>query len=92
MELQHAHSLLEVSTLNAVKDKEAAEEELTSQRQKLALLQQDKEYLTKQIAESTNRARFAEERAEHALTHLADAKRAREELYEKFLSTRHVYR
>lgn len=61
---------------------------LSAAKQSLSLLKQDKEYLTKQVSDLTNRCTYAEEKVQQSGHELEDAKRAREEMYEKYVSSR----
>lgn len=61
---------------------------LCAAKQSLSLLKQDKEYLTKQVSDLTNRCTYAEEKVQQSGHELEDAKRAREEMYEKYVSSR----
>jgi progesterone-induced-blocking factor 1 len=58
-------------------------------KQSLALLKQDKEYLNKQVQELGTRCNMAESHLEQTSKQLSAAKEAREELYEKYISTRY---
>ena len=62
--------------------------QLTAARQSLSLLKQDKEYLTRQVADLANRAAFAEEKIQQLNLQVEDAKRSREEMYDKYVSSR----
>ena len=57
-------------------------------QQSLALLRQDKEYLTRQTEELSRRASAAEERAGFLSQQLADAKTAQERLYQQMVQTK----
>ena len=59
------------------------------QNQTVALLKQDKEYLSKQINEINPRFKMVEEKLYDTAKQLDDAKRAREELYDKYLNSRY---
>jgi len=61
---------------------------VSAARQSLSLLKQDKGYLTRQCADAGNRQQFAEEKLVQLNLQLDDAKRAREEMYEKYVSSR----
>lgn len=61
---------------------------MTSTKQSLALLKQDKEYLNKQVHELSTRCTMAEDHLHHMTKELSAAKQAREELYEKYITTR----
>jgi progesterone-induced-blocking factor 1 len=62
--------------------------QLTAAKQSLSLLKQDKDYLTKQVSDQTNRCTYAEEKLQSISAQLDDAKRSREEMYEKYVSSR----
>ena len=62
--------------------------QLAAARQSLSLLKQDKEYLTRQVADLANRAAFSEEKIQQLNLQLDDAKRSREEMYDKYVSSR----
>lgn len=51
---------------------------------------QDKDYLTRQVCELTNKLAYAEERLQRQTTELDDVKKGREELFEKYVSSRFV--
>ncbi len=61
-------------------------------KQTVALLKQDKEYLNRQLQELRGRCTLAEERLEQTSKQLEETKRAREELYEKYISVREQYK
>lgn len=61
---------------------------MVEQNQTLALLRQDKDYLSKQVNELYPRYKVLEERYEHAAKQLDEVKHSREELYEKYLNSR----
>ena len=64
--------------------------QLAAARQSLSLLKQDKEYLTRQVADLANRAAFSEEKIQQLNLQVDDAKRSREEMYDKYVSSRSV--
>ena len=66
--------------------------QLTAAKQSLSLLKQDKDYLTKQVADLTNRSTYAEEKTTLANLELDEAKKAREEMYEKYVASRDQYK
>lgn len=57
-------------------------------KQSLALLKQDKEYLSKQLTELTTRSNVYEEQVAVLNKELTRVKQGREELYEKYISVR----
>lgn len=61
---------------------------MLEQNQTVALLKQDKEYLSKQLNEATPRLKLLEEKLQQTAQQLDDAKQAREDLYEKYLNSR----
>lgn len=63
---------------------------MLEQNQTVALLKQDKEYLSKQLNEATPRLKLVEEKLQQTAQQLDDAKQAREDLYEKYLNSRLV--
>ena len=63
--------------------------QMLEQNQTLALLKQDKQYLSKQVNEITPRFHVLEEKLHDTSKQLDDAKHAREELYEKYLNSRY---
>lgn len=63
---------------------------MLEQNQTVALLKQDKEYLSKQLNEATPRLKMVEEKLHQTSQQLDDAKQAREDLYEKYLHSRLV--
>ncbi|XP_047127127.1 progesterone-induced-blocking factor 1 isoform X1 [Hydra vulgaris] len=78
-------------------DEKSTQMELLKQQiaefmQTIALLKQDKDYLSKQLNELSPRYKFLEERHHIIETQLDNVKASREELYEKFLSSRDHYK
>jgi len=61
---------------------------MLEQNQTVALLKQDKDYLTSQLNEMLPRYKMVEEKLHSASQQLDDVKLAREELYEKYLNSR----
>jgi len=66
--------------------------QMLEQNQTVALLKQDKEYLSKQLNEATPRLKLVEEKLQQTAQQLDDAKQAREDLYEKYLNSREHYK
>ena len=56
------------------------------------MLTHDKEYLSKQLTETTKRCHLAEEKAQFLEHQLEETKRSREELYEKLLVSKDTHR
>ena len=62
--------------------------QLLEQNQTIALLKQDKDYLSKQVNEMMPRYTILEQRYHQVTKQLDEVKNAREELYEKYLNSR----
>ena len=58
----------------------------------MALLKQDKDYMSRKSQEIRGRCTLAEERLEQTVKQLEETKQAREELYEKYISVREQYK
>lgn len=83
---------LEAAHQTTAKERDELSRELSAARQSLSLLKQDKEYLTRQSADVANRLQFAEEKIQQLNMQLDDAKRSREDMYEKYVSSREQYK
>ncbi|XP_061163800.1 progesterone-induced-blocking factor 1-like isoform X2 [Saccostrea echinata] len=92
LDIQRQFSVLEGSHQTLTKERDDLHSELSAAKQSLSLLKQDKEYLTKQVSDLTNRCTYAEEKVQQSAHELEDAKRAREEMYEKYVSSRDQYK
>uniref|UniRef100_A0AAY4EZ10 Progesterone-induced-blocking factor 1 n=1 Tax=Denticeps clupeoides TaxID=299321 RepID=A0AAY4EZ10_9TELE len=66
--------------------------QVSSLKQAITLLQKDKEYLNRQNMELNVRCAHDEERLERLQIQLEDCKRAREEVYEKYVTSRDHYK
>ncbi|KAM4590820.1 progesterone-induced-blocking factor 1 [Odontesthes bonariensis] len=66
--------------------------EVATLQQSVTLLQKDKEYLHRQNTELSVRCAHEEDRLERLQVHLEDAKRAREDAYEKYVASRDHYK
>ncbi|XP_062569108.1 progesterone-induced-blocking factor 1-like [Saccostrea cucullata] len=92
LDIQRQLSVLEGSHQTLTKERDDLHSELSAAKQSLSLLKQDKEYLTKQVSDLTNRCTYAEDKVQQSGHQLEDAKRAREEMYEKYVSSRDQYK
>ncbi|XP_052675379.1 progesterone-induced-blocking factor 1-like [Crassostrea angulata] len=92
LDIQRQLSVLEGAHQTLTKERDDLHSELSAAKQSLSLLKQDKEYLTKQVSDLTNRCTYAEEKVQQSGHELEDAKRAREEMYEKYVSSRDQYK
>lgn len=64
--------------------------QLQSNKQTVTLLKQDKDFLTKQTSDLSNKLSYAEERLRQSNEQLDRAKMSREELYEKYVASRYM--
>jgi len=62
--------------------------QFSSTKSALTLINQDKDYLTRQVCELTNKLAYSEERLQRLTAEVDEVKRAREELFEKYVSSR----
>ncbi|KAL9973441.1 hypothetical protein ACROYT_G019903 [Oculina patagonica] len=92
MELKKNNTLLDAALKSKSDNLLEVQKELQVSKQTVALLKQDKEYLNRQLQELRGRCTLAEERLEHTSKQLEETKRAREELYEKYISVREQYK
>ncbi|NXM83186.1 PIBF1 factor, partial [Oenanthe oenanthe] len=89
-ELRRNYEILEVSYKTQTKERNDLAKELATVQQSLNLLQKDKDYLNRQNMELSVRCAHEEDRLERLQIQLEDAKKAREEMYEKYVSSRQV--
>ncbi|NXY05258.1 PIBF1 factor, partial [Pteruthius melanotis] len=89
-ELRRKHEILEVSYKTQSKERNDLAKELATIQQSLNLLQKDKDYLNRQNMELSVRCAHEEDRLERLQIQLEDAKKAREEMYEKYVASRQV--
>lgn len=92
LESQRQLTILEGAHQTLQKERDELHSDLTAAKQSLSLLKQDKDYLTKQVSDQTNRCTYAEEKLQQVNAQLDDAKRSREEMYEKYVSSRDQYK
>ncbi|NXF88525.1 PIBF1 factor, partial [Eubucco bourcierii] len=91
-ELRRKYEILEVSHKAQAKERNDLSKELATIQQSLNLLQKDKDYLNRQNMELSVRCAHEEDRLERLQIQLEDAKRAREEMYEKYVASRDHYK
>ncbi|NWQ69744.1 PIBF1 factor, partial [Neopipo cinnamomea] len=89
-ELRRKYEILEVSYKAQAKERNDLAKELATIQQSLNLLQKDKDYLNRQNMELSVRCAHEEDRLERLQIQLEDAKKAREEMYEKYVTSRQV--
>ncbi|NXR32969.1 PIBF1 factor, partial [Zosterops hypoxanthus] len=90
LELRRNYEILEVSYKTQNKERNDLAKELATIQQSLNLLQKDKDYLNRQNMELSVRCAHEEDRLERLQIQLEDAKKAREEMYEKYVASRQV--
>ncbi|XP_027502682.1 progesterone-induced-blocking factor 1 isoform X3 [Corapipo altera] len=92
LELRRKYEILEVSYKAQAKERNDLAKELATIQQSLNLLQKDKDYLNRQNMELSVRCAHEEDRLERLQIQLEDAKKAREEMYEKYVTSRDHYK
>ncbi|KAM6139915.1 LOW QUALITY PROTEIN: progesterone-induced-blocking factor 1 [Pterocles gutturalis] len=90
-ELRRRYEILEVSHKAQAKERTDLSKELATIQQSL-MLQKDKDYLNRQNMELSVRCAHEEDRLERLQIQLEDAKKAREEMYEKYIASRDHYK
>ncbi|XP_042694982.1 progesterone-induced-blocking factor 1 isoform X3 [Centrocercus urophasianus] len=91
-ELRRKYEILEISHKAQAKERSDLSKELATIQQSLNLLQKDKDYLNRQNMELSVRRAHEEDRLERLQIQLEDAKKAREEMYEKYIASRDHYK
>ncbi|XP_010001791.1 PREDICTED: progesterone-induced-blocking factor 1 [Chaetura pelagica] len=91
-ELRRKYEILEMSHKAQSKERNDLSKELATIQQSLNLLQKDKDYLNRQNMELSVRCAHEEDRLERLQMQLEDAKKAREEMYEKYVASRDHYK
>uniref|UniRef100_A0A669NVG8 Progesterone immunomodulatory binding factor 1 n=1 Tax=Phasianus colchicus TaxID=9054 RepID=A0A669NVG8_PHACC len=91
-ELRRKYEILEMSHKAQAKERNDLSKELATIQQSLNLLQKDKDYLNRQNMELSVRRAHEEDRLERLQIQLEDAKKAREEMYEKYVASRDHYK
>ncbi|NXF35065.1 PIBF1 factor, partial [Nyctibius bracteatus] len=91
-ELRRKYEILEVSHKAQAKEGNDLLKELATIQQSLNLLQKDKDYLNRQNMELSVLCAYEEDRLEKLQIQLEDAKKVREEMYEKYVASRDHYK
>ncbi|KAM9388327.1 progesterone-induced-blocking factor 1 [Phaethornis superciliosus] len=91
-ELRRKYEILDISHKAQAKERNDLSKELATIQQSLNLLQKDKDYLNRQNMELSVRCAHEEDRLERLQTQLEDAKKTREEMYEKYVASRDHYK
>ncbi|XP_070554404.1 progesterone-induced-blocking factor 1-like [Ptychodera flava] len=92
LDVQKKYSYVDAAYKAITKERDDLLKDLSSLKQSITLLQQDKDYLTRQVAELSTRYHHTDERLQQTYTQLEDSKRAREEMYDKYVEARDQYK
>ncbi|XP_073470357.1 progesterone-induced-blocking factor 1 isoform X1 [Aquarana catesbeiana] len=92
LELRRTFELLDASHKTQSKERNDLVQEVSTLRQSVSLLQKDKDFLNRQNMELNVRCAHEEDRLERLQGQLEDAKKAREEMYEKYVASRDHYK
>ncbi|XP_072832447.1 progesterone-induced-blocking factor 1 isoform X5 [Vicugna pacos] len=91
-DLQRKYEILEATHIAQAKERSELSKEVTTLQQTVTLLQKDKEYLNRQNMELSVRFAHEEDRLERLHAQLEETKKAREEMYEKYVTSRDHYK
>ncbi|XP_058898216.1 progesterone-induced-blocking factor 1 isoform X1 [Kogia breviceps] len=91
-DLRRKHETLEASHIIQAKERSELSKEVATLQHTVTLLQKDKEYLNRQNMELSVRCAHEEDRLERLQTQLEETKKAREEMYEKYVTSRDHYK
>ncbi|KAB0343406.1 hypothetical protein FD754_020332 [Muntiacus muntjak] len=91
-DLRRKYEILEASHITQAKERNELSKEVATLRQTVTLLQKDKEYLSRQNTELSVRHAHEEDRLERLQAQLEETKKAREEMYEKYVASRDHYK
>ncbi|XP_067948432.1 progesterone-induced-blocking factor 1-like isoform X2 [Watersipora subatra] len=92
MALKERNQVLESEFSVMARDKKHFEQEFERTKSALSLATQDKEYLTRQVCDMTNKLAHAEERMTRQIAEIDEIKTSREQLFEKYVSSRDQYK
>ncbi|XP_069458425.1 progesterone-induced-blocking factor 1 isoform X2 [Ovis canadensis] len=91
-DLRRKYEVLEASHITQAKERSELSKEVATLQQTVTLLQKDKEYLNRQNMELSVRCAHEEDRLERLQAQLEETKKAREEMYEKYVTSRDRYK
>ncbi|XP_030056476.1 progesterone-induced-blocking factor 1 [Microcaecilia unicolor] len=91
-DLRRRFEILEASHAAQAKERNDLLKEVATLKQTATLLQKDKEYLSRQNMELNVRCAHEEDRLERFQVQLEEAKKAREDMYEKYVTSRDQYK
>ncbi|XP_077984263.1 progesterone-induced-blocking factor 1-like [Glandiceps talaboti] len=92
LDIQKKYNYLDVAYKALTKERDDLLKDLASIKQSVTLLEQDKTYLTRQVSELNTKYHHTDERLQSTYTQLEDVKRAREEMYDKYVESRDHYK
>ncbi|KAK7878927.1 hypothetical protein WMY93_034227 [Mugilogobius chulae] len=91
-ELKRRYESLDLTHTALNRERDTLSKEVATLQQSVTLLQKDKEYLHRQNMELSVRCAHEEDRIERLQVQLEDSKKAREEAYEKYVTSRDLYK
>ncbi|KAI0240865.1 Progesterone-induced-blocking factor 1 [Lamellibrachia satsuma] len=86
-DLNKQHGYLVAAHEAAISERDCIKAELSASKQTAVLLQQDKEFFSKQATELQNRLLHSDDRLTQVTENLERTKQAREELYDKYVTS-----
>lgn len=91
-ELKKRFETVDLSHAALTRERDTLSNEVATLQQSVTLLQKDKEYLSRQNMELSVRSAHQEDRIDRLQVQLEDAKKARENTYEKYVASRDYYK
>ncbi|PWA25597.1 hypothetical protein CCH79_00001785 [Gambusia affinis] len=91
-ELKRKFEAVDLSHAALTRERDTLSNEVATLQQSVNLLQKDKEYLNRQNMELSIRCAHQEDRVDRLQVQLEDAKKARENTYEKYVASRDYYK
>ncbi|KAM3606502.1 uncharacterized protein V6R79_017601 [Siganus canaliculatus] len=91
-ELTRRFETLDMTHTALTRERNTLRQEVATLQQSVTLLQKDKEYLHRQNMEISVRCAHEEDRLERLQVQLEDAKKSREEVYDKYVTSRDLYK
>ncbi|XP_035461523.1 progesterone-induced-blocking factor 1 isoform X2 [Scophthalmus maximus] len=91
-ELKRSFEMLDLSHTALTRERDTLSKEVATLQQAATLLEKDKDYHHRQNVELRLRCAQEEDRLERLQVHLEDTKKAREDVYEKYVASRDHYK
>ncbi|XP_076839646.1 progesterone-induced-blocking factor 1 [Brachyhypopomus gauderio] len=91
-ELRKKLEMLDLTQTALTQERNDLSKEVATLQQSVTLLQKDKDYLSRQNMELNVRCAHEQERLDRLQVQLEDAKKAREEVYDKYVASRERYK